>query len=110
MEKIKNHVNELKRIDSQRKKWLFLSMFVSFSVVGMIFEWEYIHTHRLVWVLTSIGLLVSVCWWYWSMRLIRHLINFKIVESEILGDIVKGVRVVQTDVQKVVQEIDNYKK
>lgn len=99
MEKIKRHIDELKAIDSQRKKWLFLSMFVTFAVTGIIFQWDYVQTSRLIWVLASLGLLVSVIWWYWTMKLIRLLINYKISEYEILGSIVSEVRQVHQEVK-----------
>ena len=98
--KLRQHIEELHIIDSQRKGWLVLSAFVSSGILGIIFGWNSVQEHRLVWVVVSLGLIISVIWWYWTMRLVRHLIHYKETESEILTDIVKEIRYIKKEIIK----------
>jgi len=108
--KIKKHIDELHIIDSQRKGWLVLSAFVAFGILGIVFGWNFVHDSRLVWVLVSLGLIVSMTWWYWTMRLVRHLLHYKVTESEILVDLVKDIREIKTEVIKILPpEVDKDK-
>ena len=98
--KLKKHIDALTLIDTQRKGWLFLSAFVAATVLGIIVEWHSVQESKLVWVLVSGTLLVSMAWWYWTMRLVRHLIAFKVTESEILTEIVQEIRVIKIELVK----------
>ena len=100
--KIRKHIEELHIIDSQRKGWLVLSAFVATGILGVILGWNMIQKYHLVWVIVSGGLLISMIWWYWTMRLIRHLIHYKVTESEILEDIVSDIRSIKREVQKTI--------
>jgi ABC-type bacteriocin/lantibiotic exporter with double-glycine peptidase domain len=101
--KLKEHIKDLHQIDNQRKGWLFLSAFVSAAVLGIIFGWNWVNEYHLVWVFVSAGLVLAVVWWYWTMRLIRHLIQYKTTESEILQDIVADIRYIKN---KVIEPLD----
>ena len=98
--KIKKHIEELHIIDSQRKGWLVLSAFVASGLLGIIFGWNAVQQYHLVWLVVSGGLIVSMIWWYWTMRLINHLIHYKVTESEILSDIVEDIRTIKNEVRK----------
>ena len=102
--KIKKHIEELHIIDSQRKGWLVLSAVVTAGVLGIIFGWNAVQQYHLVWLVVSGGLIISMIWWYWTMRLIRHLIHYKVTESEILIDIVTDIRAIKTEVQKAIAD------
>lgn len=102
MKNIKRHIEELHIIDSQRKGWLVLSAFVAVGTLGIIFGWNFVHNHYLIWLMVSSGLLLSVIWWYWTMKLIRHIIEFKLTESQILTDIIEEVKTIKNIVTKEV--------
>jgi hypothetical protein len=98
--KLRQHIEELHIIDSQRKGWLVLSAFVASGVLGIIFGWNSVQEYHLVWVVVSLGLIISMIWWYWTMRLVRHLIHYKVTESEILTDIVKEIQYIKREIVK----------
>ena len=104
--KLQKHIEDLHQIDNQRKGWLVLSAFVSAAVLGIIFGWNWVREYHLIWIIVSAGLTVSVVWWYWTMRLIRHLIQYKVTESEILHDIVQDIRYIRN---KVIKPVDKDK-
>jgi len=99
---IKKHIEELHIINSQRKGWLVLSAFVGVGVLGIIFGWNTVQQYHLVWLVVTGGLIISMIWWYWTMKLISHLIHYKVTESEILMDIVADIREIKNEVKKTI--------
>lgn len=88
--KIKDHTIELEKIYDQRRKWLFASSIVFTSVILVIFGWDYIDSYenkKIWWVLISLGLLISVNWWYWTMRSLAILVRSIYAEYTILSEI-----------------------
>jgi predicted membrane channel-forming protein YqfA (hemolysin III family) len=104
MKKILQHIAQLHIIDNERKGWLFLSVFVSMAVLGIIFGWSSVRESHLIWLVVSLGMVLSVVWWYWTMRLIRRMLQFKREESEILLGIVKEIRYIKN---KVIKDLTN---
>jgi len=98
---MKNHIEKLQNFDRERKSWLVLSAFVSIGAIGVIFGWNAVQTNHLIWVVSSLGLVIAVIWWYWTMRLIRHLIEHKIVESNILQELVEDIRHIKEEVKNL---------
>ena len=108
--KIARHLNHLKLFDNQRRSWLALSAFVVLSVGSIIWNWYKFDQSNLIWIPIVLGLTVSVVWWYWTMRLIKDLIQQRREESEILVDIISHIRLVQNEVRKLHQrELDKHK-
>ena len=100
IEKLTAHLIELKEINSYRRVWMFLSGFVVLTIIGIIFAWDFVQQNKVIWLVSSIGLLLSMTWWYWTMRLIRYLIHFKTAEAEILQDIITEIRYIKGEVVK----------
>jgi hypothetical protein len=97
-----SQITQLKEFDKQRKKWLALSTFVVIAVLGTVFDWNQIQYYKLEWTLASLGIALAVFWWYWTMRVIRYLIDYKIKEHELLNEVV-------SDIRSIKQEIVNQK-
>jgi ABC-type bacteriocin/lantibiotic exporter with double-glycine peptidase domain len=98
--RLKKHFEELQSLDAQRKGWLVLSGFVAAGVAGIIFGWNWVQQHHVVWVAVSVGLLLSVTWWYWTMRLIRQLLSNKITEAQILSELIEDIKDLKKDIRK----------
>lgn len=106
---IKKHIETLHRINDQRKGWLILSVVVTTIVVGIILDWTIIHSNNVIWATVGLGFLVSMIWWYWTMRLIHNLITFKIIESKILDELIQEIRQIKTEVKNVFDPVDKDK-
>jgi len=100
-QKISRHLQHLKLFDNQRRAWLFLSALVVAAVFKIIFSWNSLNENHFMWIAVSLGLMVSITWWYWTMKLIRDLIQQRREEGEILVDIVHHIRDVQNEVRKL---------
>lgn len=91
MKQLYNHINELKIINKQRKAWLILSFYVVICVFVIIFQWNNDSPNNIIWATFYGGLIISVVWWYWTMKIIRQLIHFKKEETELLLDIFENI-------------------
>jgi hypothetical protein len=107
--KINHHLRHLKAFNDQRRAWLVLSFFVTATILKIVFDWKSFKSAHIIWMFLTLGFTVSVVWWYWTMRLIRQLIDHRKDESEILYDIVQAIRDIQTEVKNLPKDIDKDK-
>jgi hypothetical protein len=97
---IKKHIHFLKEFERQRIAWLRLSGFVALSILLIIIEWNQIESYQLIWLIVMIGLILAVSWWYWTFILIRKLITHKMLEYQILDDIISEIREIKIEIKK----------
>lgn len=86
---IDNHEKFLEKINKQRHYWLWSSFVFCFSIF-LIFGWDWIDDLRskhIWWFIISLMLIVSINWWYWTMRIIRKVITYQAVEYKLLKSI-----------------------
>ena len=101
-ELIEDHQADLERMHDQRRNWLWASSIVFWAIVLIIFAWDWIDgfgSKSIWWVVVSAMLIISVNWWYWTMRIIRKLIAHQEVEYEILKSILLDIAEVKSDVR-----------
>jgi hypothetical protein len=99
MEHLKAYSKKLQAFDWERKGWLIFSFFIAGTSAGIIFSWDRIVTDHIIWLVVSLGLLLSISWWYWSMRLVRFVLHYKAEESVVLLDIIEEIRDIKKSVQ-----------
>lgn len=99
-QQIFRHLEKLKAFNNQRKVWLLLSLFVMITIITVTVDINYIQPN-LLWTIVSIGVFMAAVWWYWTMRIIRQLIEHQQEESEILVDVVTIIREIKEDVKKL---------
>ena len=99
--RLKKHLDKLHAFDNERRAWLVLSAFVVISVLVVLGEWHNLEHTNLTYAVGAIGLVLSVTWWYWTMRIVRYLIASKTDEYLILSEVVQMVRDVKYDVKKL---------
>lgn len=92
--KIKEHTEKLEKIYKERRMWLYASSIVYTAIILIIFGWDFLikHSNQTVWwSVISIGLLISVNWWYWTMKSIGELVRSIYTEYEMLNDISEDI-------------------
>lgn len=110
IDKVKQILKNLDRANEQRKKWLIASSVVIIGVIGYIAGWNWIHSLNSQWIdwaFISLGLIISVNWWYWTMGLVRQYIGHQRSVLEILSDIVYDLKEVKGDVKNLNKPVDN---
>jgi hypothetical protein len=99
---LSTHIGHLKAFNNQRKGWLFFSLLISLIVGVISFNWNTMtHSTVAIWFVVSSGLITAVGWWYWTMRLIYLLIQYRIEESLILKDLITDIKSIKDDVQNL---------
>ena len=104
---------DLEKINSQRRTWLYASSFVIASVVFLIFGWDWLDHFRskeVWWAIVSMMLIISVNWWYWTMRVVNKMIGHQRIEMAIVRELVDDIREIKQEVKKLGnQDLDNSK-
>lgn len=98
----------LDKINEQRRRWLYASSIVFFSIILIIFTWDWIDTQnesKIWWVIVSLMLIISVNWWYWTVRVILKLIEQRKSELEIITELVIDIKDVKSTVSQLSLEV-----
>lgn len=94
----------LDRINDQRRLWLWASSFVFWAIIIVIFAWDWIDgfdSKAVWWFIVSCMLILSINWWYWTMRVIRILVHHQLVEYDILKSILVDLGKIKKDVREL---------
>jgi hypothetical protein len=102
---LNTHLEKLHQFDNERRGWLALSVFVITAVLGIIFNWPFIDKNHLVWAVMSVAFVTSITWWYWTMKVVRHLIESKEAEYRLLYQIVEDVQIIRAEVKETFTNI-----
>ena len=95
---LNNIITSLKKLNSERKVWLTVSSIVCLGILFLIFDWNCVQTLHLRGYVIAGGLILSVSWWYWTMRLIRIILSHRQEEFEILQQIVDDIKLIKKDI------------
>lgn len=103
---IQTQIQTLRQFEKERKLWMALSAIVLVSVLGIIFDWTTIYQYKLEWLVGAGGLLLTIVWWYWTMRITKELITIKIKDREILQDIIEDVKHIRKEILRTLPNRD----
>jgi hypothetical protein len=92
---IKKSINKL---NIERKLWLAFSGLVVFTSLFTVLFWYPRQAHHFQWIFVTLGIAVSMAWWFWTMRLIRIIMNHRLAEVEILQELIKDIRDIKNNV------------
>ena len=99
--------SDIIRLNDQRRRWLIFSSIIFIGVILIIFFSDQInnlHSHTVWWLIGSIGLLVSINWWYWTLTLIRRVLHHQLTTVIILTEITDSVKDIKTDITDLYQK------
>ena len=109
-----DHEKDLQEVNKQRRRWLYASSIVFLGIVLLIFSWDWLdqfHSKSIWWVIVSLMLIVSVNWWYWTMRVVSRLVHHQKIEFSLIIELVKDIREIKSDVKELGrQELEEHKK
>jgi len=86
------------KLNIERKLWLALSGLVVAASFVLFLGWNSIQVNHLQWFFVTLGITVSMIWWFWTMRLIRIILNHRLTEVEILQEIVNDIKDIKINV------------
>lgn len=104
---------ELDKLNNQRRVWLWASSVVFWAIIFIIFFWDWIDhlgSKSVWWFIVSCMLILSINWWYWTMRIVRKLIHHQRVEYSLLRSIITDLGKIKRDVKNMsANSVDNPK-
>lgn len=101
---IEENQKELDSIHDQRRIWLWASSIVFWAIIFIIFFWDWLDglgSKSVWWFIVSCMLILSINWWYWTMRVIRKLVNHQSVEYDLLKSILRDISRIKKDVKEL---------
>jgi hypothetical protein len=105
---------EIDNINEQRRVWLYASSFTFVGIAFLVFAWDLLdsfHSKTIWWFILSLILIISINWWYWTMRMISKMLNHQKIEFEIIHDVIVDIRSLKKEIKELGrQEVDNNKK
>jgi len=110
--KIKDHTATLEKIYKQRRIWLYSSSLVYTCSIVVIFSWDYLVTYapnKIWWVMIAIGVILSINWWYWTMKSIAEVVRGIYSEYEILTEITSDIEDIRTLLKENIDYTNNQK-
>lgn len=93
---------DLEKLHDQRRAWLWASSVVFWAIIVIIFAWDWLDglgSKSVWWFIVSCMLILSINWWYWTMRIIRKLIAHQEVEYDLLKSILTDLSKIKKDVR-----------
>lgn len=106
-EAVDRHDRDLDQINEQRRKWLYASSVVYVGIILIIFAWNWIdhlQSKAVWWVIVALMLVLSVNWWFWTMRVIRRFIHHRHYEVDLIMNIMQDLREIKEDVKQIRHE------
>jgi hypothetical protein len=97
---LENHLEEIKKINAQRKAWLVLSVLGYISAGAVIFDATRLDELHILWAVISLGIMLSVVWWYWTMSIINKVLTHRTNEIAVLIDLYDEVKSIKKDIFK----------
>ena len=101
VQRLQQHLEELKQFNRDRIAWVAISAFVSVSTLCIIADWNFFISRGILWLLVSVGLTITVVWWYWTMVIIRKLIHHKTLESEYLEELIVDIKEMKQEIKSL---------
>ena len=101
---IKKTDEKLEKINNQRRKWLIASSIVFIGIIFLIFAWDWLDrldSSIVWWIIISCMLIISMNWWYWTMKVIRQLIHHQKLEFNLLSDIITEIKSIKENLEKI---------
>jgi uncharacterized membrane protein len=102
---LEQHAKDLEKINNQRRLWLYASSVVLTGIIFLIFTWDWLdhfHSHTLWWAIVSTMMIICVNWWYWTMRVIRILLNHQEAEYDLLSSVLNDISKAREEIKFLV--------
>ena len=105
---LERHRNDLEKLNNQRKIWLLASSIVFCGIIFLIFGWEWLsdlQSKGIWWLVVSLMLIISINWWYWTMRVLRVIIHYQEIEYALIKEIYEDINVVKNNIKETFTDL-----
>lgn len=95
------HIKKLNILSIQRKWWIRFSILVVLFVGFIYIDFITQNMNIMHWIIIGGGFFIAIIWWYWSMHLVREILNHKHYEAEILKHLVDEVKELKNSIKSI---------
>lgn len=101
--KFRIHEKTFKKIEKQRSCWFKIGVIFAPTITIVILEWDNILALKNdIWMIIGLTIAgIGFVWWFWTMWIIKKLVQMKLIEIQVLQDTVKDIKTVNEDVKKL---------
>jgi len=100
VEHLKKYTQECEEFERQRRAWLRISGFVAVAILLIIADWGYVQNSKHLWILFSVGTVLSLVWWYWTMMVIRRMLTHQRAITDVMIDMFSAVKEVKETIRQ----------
>lgn len=96
------HEQDLEELNAQRRKWLYASSIVLTGIVLLIFSWNWLddlHSKSIWWIIISIILVISINWWYWTMRVVAKFLSQQKLSLTLIQELADDIKEIKNEVK-----------
>ena len=96
------HRKDIEKLNNERRIWLWASSIVFAGIIFLIFGWDWLsdfHNKTIWWVIVSLMLLISINWWYWTMKVLRVIITYQEIEYNLIKEIYTNINLVKQEIK-----------
>lgn len=86
------HLEKLTQFNKQRISWIRFSLLVLLTVGIILTDYFLKDTSHFHYFLISSGFIIAIIWWYWTMQVVKEIINHKYYETELLKMLISDIR------------------
>lgn len=100
---LEQHKIDMEKINRQRTWWLYASSIVFVLIIFLIFGWDWLSdlkSRTIWWLVVSCMLIISVNWWYWTMSVVRIIIEYQETEYDLIKRIIFDIKGLKKDLQE----------
>ena len=100
-QKLKIFRDHLILLNHDRIIWMYLSITVVAVALALVYGWGKLiaFDSHILWAFISAGtIVVAVAWWYWTMSLIRKLLDIQIDVVDILKELTTDIKDIKVEV------------
>lgn len=101
-QKLKTFRDHLTTLNHDRIIWMYLSITVVAVSLTLVYGWGKLiafDSHLLWAVVSTAAIVIAVAWWYWTMSLIRRLLEIQIDVVDILKELTTDIKDIRGEVK-----------
>lgn len=101
---LKDFNENIKRLKCQKRIWLMFSSLLFLSILLLTLFAEYIskiQSQTFWWSVGIFGLIILFNWWYWTITLVRRVLQYQEYVVIILNEITEDVRDLKSDITEM---------